>query len=302
MGQATFAHRSAGTPARAPSFGSAGRRLADLSRRGQRPQRRRSDGEAGRASRIAPAQALRGAQVCVPRSELPPRDDAGFLPRRLDRLRSGEFRRAIALGTVQHFVETPAQVLMVVRGAQEFWIPAVPQYLRRVDLQARRVVVDWEERGRVSGESHAYCGRDFVSRRCSARRWRTAWSAGGGAGVLEVEYFDPRDDTPDVHRTVDDRSYGGGPGMVLKVEPLRERLSAARWRRCPPGRRRVYLGADGVRFDQERGARGVRLAGLDAGGGTLRGRRRALHRARNRRAVVDRRLCSDRAASCRRWW
>ena len=33
-------------------------------------------------------------------------------------------------------------------------------------------------------------------------------------GVVEVEYFDPRAFTADVHRTVDDRPYGGGPGMV----------------------------------------------------------------------------------------
>ena len=46
-------------------------------------------------------------------------------------------------------------------------------------------------------------------------------------GVVEVEYFDPRDYTTDVHRTVDDRPYGGGPGMVLKVEPLRDALRAA---------------------------------------------------------------------------
>jgi 16S rRNA processing protein RimM len=48
------------------------------------------------------------------------------------------------LGRVQNFMETPAQVLMVVRGAKDVLIPAVPQYLRRVDLQARRVVVDWD--------------------------------------------------------------------------------------------------------------------------------------------------------------
>jgi 16S rRNA processing protein RimM len=48
------------------------------------------------------------------------------------------------LGTVRHFIETPAQVLMVVRGTQEYWIPALPQHLRRVDLAARRVVVDWD--------------------------------------------------------------------------------------------------------------------------------------------------------------
>jgi 16S rRNA processing protein RimM len=92
------------------------------------------------------AQALRGAQVCVPRSELPQRDDRDFY--RADLIGcevvnlDGE-----GLGNVQHFIETPAQVLMVVRGTREFWIPAVPQHLRRVDLKARRVVVDWNEGG-----------------------------------------------------------------------------------------------------------------------------------------------------------
>ena len=43
-------------------------------------------------------------------------------------------------------------------------------------------------------------------------------------GVLEVECIDPRDFATDVHRTVDDRPYGGGPGMVLKVEPLRSAM------------------------------------------------------------------------------
>jgi tRNA (guanine37-N1)-methyltransferase len=69
--------------------------------------------------------------------------------------------------------------------------------------------------------------------------------------VLEVTYFDPREHTRDVHRTVDDRPYGGGPGMVLKVEPLRDALRAAR-ATMPAAARAVYLGADGMRFDQER--------------------------------------------------
>jgi 16S rRNA processing protein RimM len=50
----------------------------------------------------------------------------------------------IAMGVVQHFVETAAQALMVVRGEREFWVPAVPKHVRRVDLTARRVVVDWD--------------------------------------------------------------------------------------------------------------------------------------------------------------
>jgi 16S rRNA processing protein RimM len=89
------------------------------------------------------AQALRGAQICVARSELPQRDDKDFY--RADLIGCEVVNlEGIGLGVVQHFIESPAQVLMVVRGAQEFWIPAVPQHLRRVDLAARRVVVDWD--------------------------------------------------------------------------------------------------------------------------------------------------------------
>jgi tRNA (guanine37-N1)-methyltransferase len=68
-------------------------------------------------------------------------------------------------------------------------------------------------------------------------------------GVLTVQCVDPRDYAHDAHRTVDDRPYGGGPGMVLKVEPLRSALRAALAAQ-PAGSRRVYLGADGRRFDQ----------------------------------------------------
>ena len=68
-------------------------------------------------------------------------------------------------------------------------------------------------------------------------------------GVVKLEYFDPRDYTADAHRTVDDRPYGGGPGMVLMVEPMRSAVRDAA-ALLPPGSRRVYLGADGRRFEQ----------------------------------------------------
>jgi tRNA (guanine37-N1)-methyltransferase len=80
-------------------------------------------------------------------------------------------------------------------------------------------------------------------------------------GVLEVAYFDPRDHTHDLHRTVDDRPYGGGPGMVLKVEPLRGALKAAR-AALPEGSRRVYLGADGRKFEQARAREAREWPGL----------------------------------------
>ena len=89
------------------------------------------------------AQALRGARVCVPRSELPPRDDKDYY--RADLIGCEVVNlEGVGLGIVQHFIETPAQVLMVVRGAREYWIPAVPLHVRRVDLQARRVIVEWD--------------------------------------------------------------------------------------------------------------------------------------------------------------
>jgi tRNA (guanine37-N1)-methyltransferase len=47
-------------------------------------------------------------------------------------------------------------------------------------------------------------------------------------GLVEVACFNPRDFTSDVHRTVDDRPYGGGPGMVMKPEPLVAAIRAAK--------------------------------------------------------------------------
>lgn len=62
-------------------------------------------------------------------------------------------------------------------------------------------------------------------------------------GVLAVDTVNPRDFVTDVHRTVDDRPYGGGPGMVLKAEPLRLAMQDAMGRL--PAARRILLAADG---------------------------------------------------------
>lgn len=47
-------------------------------------------------------------------------------------------------------------------------------------------------------------------------------------GLLDLRTWDPRDWTTDRHRTVDDRPYGGGPGMVMKAGPLAQAIRAAR--------------------------------------------------------------------------
>lgn len=78
-------------------------------------------------------------------------------------------------------------------------------------------------------------------------------------GVLAVETVNPRQYATDVHKTVDDRPYGGGPGMVLLAEPLR--LAMAEAEAKAPSARRVYLAADGVPLTQRRVAE---YAGLEA--------------------------------------
>ncbi len=80
-------------------------------------------------------------------------------------------------------------------------------------------------------------------------------------GIARVGTEDPRAYARDVHRTVDDRPYGGGPGMVLKVEPLATALAAAA-ARLPEGSPRIYLSAQGRRFDQAAARRLAALPGF----------------------------------------
>mgnify|MGYP000698077195 CR=1 FL=1 len=47
-------------------------------------------------------------------------------------------------------------------------------------------------------------------------------------GIISLKTWNPRDFTQDKHRTVDDRPYGGGPGMLMKVQPLQDAIQAAK--------------------------------------------------------------------------
>ena len=67
-------------------------------------------------------------------------------------------------------------------------------------------------------------------------------------GVVELGLWNPRDYTSDRHRSVDDRPYGGGPGMVMMVQPLRDAIRAAR--SAAPNSKVSYLSPQGRRLDQ----------------------------------------------------
>jgi 16S rRNA processing protein RimM len=88
------------------------------------------------------AAALTGAVIEVDRAELPPTGDreyyradlVGFKVRNL---------QDVELGTVGYFVDTPTGPMMVVQGAREHWVLAIPKHLRKVDLAAGLILVDW---------------------------------------------------------------------------------------------------------------------------------------------------------------
>jgi tRNA (guanine37-N1)-methyltransferase len=68
-------------------------------------------------------------------------------------------------------------------------------------------------------------------------------------GLVDLRLWDPRDYAQDRHRTVDDRPYGGGPGMVMKFEPLRDAIRAARADVEIPART-LYLSPQGRLLNQ----------------------------------------------------
>lgn len=69
------------------------------------------------------------------------------------------------------------------------------------------------------------------------------------SGLLSVQCWSPRDFTYDRHRTVDDRPYGGGPGMLMMVQPLREAINAAKIA-VGEGANVIYMSPQGRKLNQ----------------------------------------------------
>ena len=80
-------------------------------------------------------------------------------------------------------------------------------------------------------------------------------------GKATITFWNPRDYTLDVHRTVDDRPYGGGPGMGMKFEPASAAITAARGV-APDGAPVVCLTPQGRVFDQDTAKRLAALPGI----------------------------------------
>ncbi|MFC3032392.1 tRNA (guanosine(37)-N1)-methyltransferase TrmD [Pseudoalteromonas fenneropenaei] len=70
------------------------------------------------------------------------------------------------------------------------------------------------------------------------------------SGLIQLQCWNPRDFTTDKHRTVDDRPYGGGPGMLMMVEPLKQAIVAAK-AAAGEGAKVIYMSPQGRKLDQQ---------------------------------------------------
>ncbi len=126
---------------------------------GERSQRRLAEGRMhgeglvarieGVADRNAAA-LLTGARIEVQRERLPAPKKNEYYQADLVGMKVGNLEGAV-LGEVSHFVDSAAGSLMVIAGAAgEYWVPAQPKHLKKVDLEARTIVVDWPVEPEVS--------------------------------------------------------------------------------------------------------------------------------------------------------
>jgi len=97
-------------------------------------------------------------------------------------------------------------------------------------------------------------------------------------GLVDLAVWNPRDYTLDRHKTVDDRPYGGGPGMVMKFQPLLDAVNAAKhlefWAQ------QDYLSEPQGKPLSQQLLQTPASTTVDSGGRTLRRDRRAFHSTR----------------------
>ena len=120
------------------------------------------------------------------------------------------------------------------------------------------------------------------------------------SGILQLQNWNPRDYSDDAHATVDDRPYGGGPGMVMMAQPLCCALRDAKAQQ-QGSYKAIYMSPQGRCLDQQTINRLVQYDGLVLLAGRYEGVDERLIELENRRGVVNRRLCELAEASWQLW-
>jgi 16S rRNA processing protein RimM len=90
------------------------------------------------------ASRLAGQMVLVAREELPPTQGREFYRADLLGFEVRNVEGAV-LGVVDHFVDTPGNPVMVIRGVREYLVPVTAQHLRQIAASERMLIVDWPE-------------------------------------------------------------------------------------------------------------------------------------------------------------
>jgi 16S rRNA processing protein RimM len=88
------------------------------------------------------AEGLREWEILIERSALPAAAEREYYREDLLGFTVRNTEGAV-LGQLQHFLETPASPVMVVKGERDYTVPAEPTYLKRVDLDRREIEVEW---------------------------------------------------------------------------------------------------------------------------------------------------------------
>ena len=123
---------------------------------------------------------------------------------------------------------------------------------------------------------------------------------GVAQGLLDVETHNLRDWTYDLHKTVDDRPFGGGEGMVLKAQPLFAAVEAILPERDPGRHRVVLLSAHGPLFDQQAARRLLEFKEVLLICGRYEGVDERVSEHLARRGNLDRKFCFERRRIRRR--
>jgi hypothetical protein len=222
---------------------------------------------------------LAGAELRVPESSLQPLPEGTYYLHQLVGCRVETVDGAPVGDVTRVEGGAGAAVLTVASVDGEVLVPLAQEICVGIDVGARLIRVRMPEgllelnetkapgaaprsrarKSRRAGgkDSEVRC-RDDLSRMIGAGLTEGVVGRGVERGLVDVRVHDLRTFTTDRHRTVDDVPYGGGPGMVMKVEPFVRAVQSIRSERGAPAAV-VLLSPQGRRFDQ---IEARRLAGL----------------------------------------
>jgi tRNA (guanine37-N1)-methyltransferase len=135
------------------------------------------------------------------------------------------------LGRIENVISTGSNDVYIVKGKnkKELFIPAIREVVKDINLEKKRTIFPNMFKGPFS---------ESILNKAQEK------------GLIKINLIDLRDFTLDKHKTVDDYSYGGGPGMVLKPQPIWDAVEVIRKNKSPLPLKTIITSAQGKIFNQ----------------------------------------------------